>query len=51
MRRWHEPFTWKTISEVLPEANDEQKDIIYQIIMAKPSWTISMIEEIWETIK
>lgn len=51
MKKWHEPFTWKTIGEVVPMADDKQKDIIYETIMGRPSWTIAMIEEIWEAIK
>lgn len=47
MRKWHEPFTWKTIGDVLPGATEEQKDKIYDEIMSRDSWTIALIEQLW----
>lgn len=49
MAKFHEPFTWNTISEVLPEATEEEKDEIYEEIIHK-TWTIDMIEELYRNM-
>ena len=51
MAKWHEPFTWKTIKDVLPMASEEEQDKIYEEIMKRDSWTIALIEELWRQSK
>lgn len=50
MAKWHEPFTWRTIGEVLPMATDDEKDYIYEEILSKPSWNIAMVERIYAEV-
>lgn len=50
MAKYHEPFTWRTINEVIPEADDRVKDAIYDYII-KRTWTIDMIEQMYAVYK
>lgn len=48
MSKWHDdPFLWKTINDVLPDASNEICEKIYKEIEGT-TWTISKIEKLAE---